>query len=231
MRIYYFQHVPFEKPAMIGDWAAARHAEIDGTLFYQEGFALPDPEDVDMLIVMGGPMNIYEEARYPWLKTEKRFIQKILGRGTPVLGICLGAQLLANCLGAKVRPGKFQEVGWFPVEFAAKKPGPFRVFPDRLDVLHWHGDTFDLPVGATLCASSRACRNQAFLFGRQAIGLQFHVEMAEENIHQVAAHSESVSGPFVQRADALFGRQNQIDRNRQLLFRFLDAWAGEWNKR
>jgi GMP synthase (glutamine-hydrolysing) len=133
---------------------------------------------------MGGPMNIYEYRNHPWLREEKRFIREAIESGRRVLGICLGAQLIADVLGAKIYQNDTFEIGWFPVRFAeAKKAAPvFANFPDQLTVLHWHGDTFDLPPGAAHLAESDACKNQAFAFGPKVAALQFHIEMDEPDV-------------------------------------------------
>ncbi|WP_100488950.1 type 1 glutamine amidotransferase [Sporolactobacillus pectinivorans] len=226
MHIHYFQHVPFEQPGMIRDWAKARHHQMDGTLFYEKGFRVPDIDRIDMLVIMGGPMNVYEEDKYPWLSEEKKLIKEALNLEIPILGICLGSQLLADRLGAKIFPGRQKEIGWFPVSFKADAHSPFRTFPDRLDVLHWHGDTFDLPDGAARMASTAACPNQAFIFENRVIGLQFHLEMAEDNIESVIRHSQSefVDGPYIQKPENITGRAEKINVNRILLFQFLDEW-------
>lgn len=227
MHIHYFQHVPFETPGMIAGWAESRGYVLTGTHFYKPDAALPEISQADRLIIMGGPMNIYEEARYPWLKKEKQFIKKALDRHIPILGICLGAQLLADSLGAKVYPGRDKEIGWFPITITADQEAPFRVLPEQLSVLHWHGDTFTLPEEAQRTASSKVTVNQAFVFRKNVIGLQFHLEVAEDNIHQLIRHSqdELVPGPYIQMEEELLGKQETIDENRCLLFQFLDAWS------
>lgn len=227
MQVHYFQHVPFETPGMIAGWAESRGHILTGTHFYVPDAALPEIGQIDRLIIMGGPMNIYEEARYPWLKEEKQFIKKALDRHIPILGICLGAQLLADSLGAKVYPGRDKEIGWFPVTISAEQETPFRVLPEQLDVLHWHGDTFSLPEGARRTASSKVTANQAFVFRKNVIGLQFHLEVADDNIRRLIRHSqdELVAGPFIQTEKELLGKQEIIDKNRRLLFQFLDAWS------
>ncbi|WP_332239005.1 type 1 glutamine amidotransferase [Sporolactobacillus sp. KGMB 08714] len=225
MHIHYFQHVPFESPGNIAVWAAERHYSFIGTHFF-ESHKLPDAENIDLLVIMGGPMNIYEEEKYPWLREEKKFIRDVLERGLPVLGICLGAQLLADCLDGKIYPGEEKEIGWFPVFFPENRKGPFRLFPGTLDVFHWHGDTFTLPEGAVRTASSAACRNQAFIYGDRAAGLQFHIEMNEETISRLIAQSqdEPEGGRFIQKKREMTGRPDKIERNKTLLFRFLDEF-------
>ncbi|MEN6406465.1 MAG: gamma-glutamyl-gamma-aminobutyrate hydrolase family protein [Thermoguttaceae bacterium] len=130
------------------------------------------------LIVLGGAMNVDQVEQYPFLANETRWIQQAMSAKLPVLGVCLGAQLLAKSLGAKVYPNSVKEIGWHPVEFTAAAAGdPLFAQQGERIVFQWHGDTFDLPIGATLLARSRTCKHQAFRFGRLAYGLQFHIEM------------------------------------------------------
>ncbi len=133
-------------------------------------------------------MNVYEEAEYPWLAAEKAFIAAAIGAGKPVLGICLGAQLIAAVLGGTVSKGPQPEIGWYPVELtpAGRELPLFAGFPDRFTALHWHGDTFSIPPGATHVASSAACANQAFAYdGGRVVGLQFHLEETRESLAQL----------------------------------------------
>ena len=134
------------------------------------------------MIVMGGPMNIYEEKKYPWLLREKCFIEDATKTGKVVIGICLGAQIIADVLGANVYAGEHKEIGWFPI-FRTKEAGEsivFRDFPSELEVFHWHGDSFDLPSGCIRLAESAACPNQAFIYDERVVGLQFHLEVTRQ---------------------------------------------------
>lgn len=175
-RIHYLMHVSFENPGYIEQWAKQRNFIQSYTRFYA-GDPIPDITGIDWLIVMGGPMGVYDSTEYPWLENEKTFIRQCINEDMPVIGICLGAQLIAAALNAAVYPHSSKEIGWFPVhQTDAEKAGIFSDLPDTFTVLHWHGDTFDLPVGATLLASSNICRNQAFQYGDKVLGLQFHFE-------------------------------------------------------
>jgi GMP synthase-like glutamine amidotransferase len=187
MHAHLFQHVPFEGLGSIGPWLEARRAHVTATRFFADG-ALPDADAVDLLVVMGGPMSINDEGLHPWLIAEKRFIAQAIRRGKAVLGVCLGAQLIAAALGARVYPNGEKEIGWFPVHgqraretFPAAVVPSFR-FPEESLVFHWHGETFDLPTGAVHLARSGACRNQAFQYGRRVIGMQFHLEMTPQAV-------------------------------------------------
>jgi len=179
MRAHILQHVPFEGSGRIGPRLRADGYDLARTSLYA-GEALPSVEEVDFLVVMGGPMSVNEEEAYPWLVEEKRFLRAYVESGRPVLGVCLGAQLIAAAAGAKVFSGPEKEIGWFPVEgVSSKVPGVFR-FPERVEVFHWHGETFELPPGAAHLARSAGCAHQAFQLGGSAIGLQFHVETTPE---------------------------------------------------
>ncbi|MFN2165238.1 MAG: type 1 glutamine amidotransferase, partial [Anaerolineae bacterium] len=162
MTVHYLQHVPFEGLGAIADWCFARKHDISVTRLFKE--AVPARFEGDLLVVLGGPMNIYEDERYPWLAAEKRFLDQAISAGARILGICLGAQLVADVLGGTVSRNPQREIGWFPVELqpeAGSVPG-FDRLPPRFTALHWHGDTFSIPPGAVRLAGSRACENQAF---------------------------------------------------------------------
>ena len=197
MRVHVFQHVSFEGLGALESAFRRRNFDVATTRFFAND-PLPTPADVDFLVAMGGPMSVNDEARLPWLAAEKEFIRRFLAAGKPALGICLGAQLFAAALGARVRPNPVKEIGWFPVEgLPTREPAAFR-FPAAFDAFHWHGETFALPPGAMHLARSRACENQAFQSGR-AIGLQFHLETTPESARALIenARAELVPGPFV----------------------------------
>lgn len=211
MRVHVFQHVPFEGLGSIGTWLHDRGATVSATQFFEETVTLPPIADIDLLIVMGGPMSVNDASLYPWLLGEKRFIAEAIGRGTAVLGVCLGAQLIAGALGARVRPNPEREIGWFPISSAAplekarEDTTPVFRFPNGLTVFHWHGETFDMPSGAVHLASSEACRNQAFQYGRRVIGLQFHLEVTPQAIHDLVegGREELIAGKSVQSAERI----------------------------
>lgn len=176
MRAHYLQHVPFEGLGSIGDWLRERRATVSATRFFEHA-TLPAVSDIDLLVAMGGPMSVNDEREFPWLIAEKRFIRQAIEAGKPVVGICLGAQLIANAMGARVYPAKEKEIGWFPVYRAkAAEDQACFAFPAETAAFHWHGETFDLPEGAGHLARSAACENQAFQLGQRVIGLQFHLE-------------------------------------------------------
>lgn len=199
MRANYLQHVPFEGPGSIEPWLAAAGYELTRTPLYATT-DLPAAKAVDFLVVMGGPMSVNDEDRFPWLAPEKRLIREVIESGKPVLGICLGAQLIANAMGASVYRNPVKEIGWFPIRAVAAGDGSVFSLPPSATVFHWHGETFDLPAGAVRLAESDGCRNQAFQLGRAAIGLQFHLETTPESARELIAHcrAELVPAPYIQ---------------------------------
>ena len=202
MKVHYFQHVPFEGLGCIGTWLAAHGIDAGSTRF-DEAARLPAVRDIDLLVVLGGPMSANDTERYPWLAAEKSFIRAAVDEGKRVLGICLGAQLIASALGARVYRNAAREIGWHPI---ASTPAPrgseaFQ-FPSALQVFHWHGETFDLPVGSVQLARSVACENQAFQVGARVMGLQFHLETTPASAQALVTHCPADLGPatYVQSA-------------------------------
>jgi len=211
MHIHWLQHVSFEGLGCIEPWLAAKGHTVTCTRFWT-GEILPATETVDGLIVMGGPMGVYDEALYPWMAAEKAFIKKIIAQNIPVLGICLGAQLIAEVLGAKVWKNNQREIGFFPVT------GDGKLFPLEFTAFHWHGDTFGIPAGAKHLASSAATENQAFIYKNNVLALQFHLETTEESLMSLCENcaGEITGGLFVQTIDEMrmqfpfLGRANAL---------------------
>jgi GMP synthase-like glutamine amidotransferase len=227
MKLHYFQHVAFEDLADIEDWARLHHHTITATQFYRNETP-PDMKTIDGLIILGGPMNIYEEETYPWLAIEKRSIREAIDSGKPVLGICLGSQLIADALGAKVLQNAHKEIGWLPIRFTetALRLALFTGFPESLTVFHWHGDTYFLPEGAVHLAASDACKNQAFLYGERVLGLQFHLESNREEIHRMIQHevADLTEGEYVQSADEILAEGKYFQETRNILNTLLDRF-------
>lgn len=200
-RLHVLEHVPFEGPGHIAPWAAARGFAMRSTRLHA-GDPLPAMDAFDWLIVMGGPMNIYEDDPYPWLAEERRFIKSAVSSGKKILGICLGAQLLADALGSTVFRGTVREIGWHPVVLTpqASVSPLFADFPASFPAFHWHGDTFPIPKGAVHIARSAGCPSQAFVYEDRAIGVQFHLESTEETVEALIRHCgmEITPGPYIQ---------------------------------
>jgi GMP synthase (glutamine-hydrolysing) len=205
MQIHYLQHVPFEGPGTIREWATDRGHDLTGTHLY-DSESLPDLDTFDWLIVMGGPMGVHDIDEYPWLAAEKELIRVAVDADKVVVGICLGAQLVAEALGGRVYEADTPEIGWFPVEATAEAATSplFADFGETYEVFHWHGDTFDLPEGATRMARTDACANQAFVYGDRVVGLQFHLESSMTTVDEIIDHSGDLPhGPFVQNVETM----------------------------
>lgn len=202
MKVHVLQHVPFEDVGGMANWFAARGAEVTYTRLHA-GAGLPERRDVDLIVALGGPMSVNDHDAHPWLPGEKSYIRRAIEDGTPVLGVCLGAQLIASALGCRVYPAVEKEIGWFPV-YATPAAAGF-LFPLTCDAFHWHGETFDLPDGAERLARSNTCENQAFQLGGNVIGLQFHLEMTREGVGAMVENCghELVAAPHIQSRDRI----------------------------
>ncbi len=226
MRLHCLQHVPFEGPGAVAAWAAARGYPLAVTRLYA-GDPLPQLDEFDRLVVMGGPMGVHDTAEFPWLPAEKALLARALEAGRSVVGVCLGAQLLADVLGARVYRAPQREIGWLPVTCtgAGAASGLFAGLGREFTPLHWHGDTFNLPAGAVQLARSAACAQQAFLYGEGALGLQFHLETTPEGVARLVEHcaDELTPGPFVQdRAELLGASAGRFRELHAGLFQLLD---------
>lgn len=182
MRIRSLQHVHFEDVgSLLTDIQSQGHSLT--TTHWYKGDRAPDLNEIDALIVMGGPMGIYDHDDFPWLIAEKEFISKAITAGKKVMGICLGAQLIASVLGAQVTRNAHREIGWLPlvIDEKAEQHPVAKILAECNTVFHWHGDTFAIPPQAQLLASSEACAHQAYVIGNQVYGFQFHLETSEQS--------------------------------------------------
>lgn len=239
MNIHCFQHVPFEGPGCIGDWARRNGHRLTATRFWLNE-PLPQLSGIDWLVIMGGPMNVGDQDRYPWLETEKKFLLDAVGSGKTVLGICLGAQLLARVLGSRVYANPQKEIGWFPVRFTSQalERDLFRDFPEEITVFHWHGDTFDLPPGAIPLAASAVCGNQGFLYAGRIIGLQFHVEVTAESVGEMVREGKDElekgyleKSRYVQAAPEILRENRQVAAVNDLMYRLLNRLSEKFREK
>jgi GMP synthase-like glutamine amidotransferase len=228
MRLHIIQHVAFEGPGAIAEWARERGHSISVTEQFGRG-KLPAVDDFDFLVIMGGPMSATDDAKFNWLAAEKQLIAEALREEKAILGVCLGAQLLAQVLGAQVYPNREKEIGWFPVRLtlAAERSRLFSGLPARMTVLHWHGETFDLPQGAVLLAESDLCRNQAFEVDDKVLGLQFHLEVQPQGLERLIENSagDLSRGPTVQTAEDMRASMGLAQTLRPALYAILDRLA------
>jgi GMP synthase (glutamine-hydrolysing) len=227
-RIHYFQHVPFEGLGSIGEWISMNGHSLTVTKLF-ENPDFPEISDIDWLIVMGGPMNVYDEEQFPWLKDEKRFIRQAIDAGKTVLGICLGSQLVSSALGAKVYKNRENEIGWFDIELTslAQSGNLFFDMGSRIKVFHWHGDTFDLPENAILLASSDCTKNQAYVYKNKVLALQFHLEPTLDSLMEMieGGRDEITTGEYVQNEKEVLRNKRLIEPGRKILFTLLTRLA------
>jgi GMP synthase-like glutamine amidotransferase len=252
LRIHVFQHEVFEGLGAILPWAESRgHAVTYTQWFLGEG--APESETYDWLIVMGGSMGVHDDGQFVWLSEEKQALLAAVKKGKPILGICLGAQLLAHVLGAWVGQNRDKEIGWHPVQALGPAQGAaheaahevaqravnelghqgakgnwlWDVFPESLTTFHWHGDTFELPPGSLHLAKSEGCQQQAFIFGEKAVGLQFHPEVTSETVEALMAGcaNDLTPGPYVQTLAQLKGKPEYFASNRIFLETLLAGLA------
>lgn len=204
MRILCLQHVPFEGPAAIAEWAQIRSHTLAYCRLYQSA-TLPSDDTFDMLVVMGGPMSVHDETKYPWLITEKELIRAAIQNKKTVIGICLGAQLIAEVLGGIVSKNPEKEIGWFPVESTTEARTVFPELPQEFTALHWHGEGFSLPEGAIRLASSKLCLEQGFVFEERVLALQCHLESTEASAKTMVEFlgNELTEGSFIQSAETI----------------------------
>jgi GMP synthase (glutamine-hydrolysing) len=224
-KVLILQHVACETPGTI--WSVLEHAGIAVQIVrsFEEQTVPEELGDCQGLIVMGGPMGVYEQDKYHFLREEIRLIEQALERKTPVLGVCLGSQLLASVLGSAVRPGKSKEIGWHAVTLtdAASKDPLWHGLSETFTGLHWHGDIFDVPNGAVSLASSDLTACQAYRYGDFAYGLLFHLEITESMIREwLSVFAEELEDAAISNLPILEGinqHQSALQEIGQTVFR------------
>ena len=227
-RIHCFLHVEFENLGCINDWIDQNNHILTYTRFYED-YLIPEPEDYDWLIIMGGPMGIYDEEQYHWLIDEKKAIKKAIDHNKVVLGICLGSQLIADALGERVYRNSEKEIGWFEIDLTdqAKTNHLFgNNTVEKMMVFHWHGDTYNLPVNSKHLAYSTCCINQAFLYKESVLGLQFHLEVTEQSIKKMIEHcgKELIVGRYIQSESEILEQTKFIEANNKKMFELLNKF-------
>lgn len=220
------QHVSYEGPGAIADWARERGLHLRVWRMDEHGRAPEVSENYPLIVVLGGPMNVNDDGLYPWLREEKRFLFRQLNRRARILGICLGAQIMAQLLGAEVGRMKEKEIGWFPVRWTPEAQAhPFlEGVGAETTVLHWHEQGFGLPPLAQRLARSEACPEQGFIWKNRVVGLQFHLEMGQEDVHNLAEFSGNdliTPSRFVQSKGNLLAATIPSS-SKELLYRLLD---------
>ncbi len=229
MHIHCLQHVSFENPGTILEWISNNNHTISYTYFFEKNPVLPTLDSFDALLILGGYMNVNEEEKFPWLKVEKTYIKEVIKKNKKIFGICLGSQLLANVLGAKVVQGQQKEIGFFPITFSseAKNNSIFNHFQNETTVFHWHSETFEIPEKAVRIASSNACENQGFMIENRIMAFQFHIEMDDKVIESLIENEpEEIAekGNYIQNANEIKSNFDNLNQNKNDFFKLLDTF-------
>jgi GMP synthase (glutamine-hydrolysing) len=223
------QHAAFEGPGEIAAWANLR-GHVTHIHHLYRGDEFPALDSFDLLVVMGGEMNIYQDRDYPWLKPERNLIRSALQQSKKVVGICLGSQLIADALGSRVHQNAEYEIGWFLITFTREGHHAFPELPLQATVLHWHGDTFELPSGATRLALSQGCLEQGFVIKKKCLGLQFHFEVDPALAKQMVEGSSDnwPKGMYVQTPQAILSDASiHYEQNQKILYGLLNWFCAD----
>ena len=225
MHIHFIQHMPFEHAASIADWAAEKNYTTTYTRVFEDA-TFPLIDAFDMLVIMGGVMGVYEEEEFAWMPAEKAFIKRSIEAKKKVFGVCLGAQFIAESLGAKVSPHTVKEIGWFEVE----KVAPHKLtqkLPQTFTTFHWHGDTFNLPDNAIHLFKTEGCEQQGFVHNDHVAGLQFHMEVKEDLLNGMTENerAELIKDKYVQTEEEVKSLMQQyINQQKKFMYEFLDGF-------
>lgn len=233
MRIHLLQHGTLNDHVTIEEWAEKTGHSISKTVLINNK-NLPRMNSFDWLIILGGIMDTHEEDKYPWLIEEKKFIKGAINQKKIVLGICFGAQLIAEALGAEIYKNKYKEIGWHKVNLTedGKKLQVFGSFPDRFPVFQWHDYIFDLPPKAVRTAENEASENQAFVYNERVIGVQFHLEFNEECIRTlIREYGDKITeGKYIQPKEKILAERRlirEIDALKNLLLKSIEKTFGD----
>ncbi len=227
LNINFILHVPFETPGCIEKWCKQNNHNTSFTRLYNNE-PLPSFESFDWIVIMGGPMGIYDDKDYSWLKLERSFIKEAINANKVVLGICLGSQFIADALGAKVYKNKVDEIGWFNIEKNQESNHPIiNNLPELFPVFHWHGDTFDLPEGALHLFSSEATINQAFIYNNKVLALQFHMEITPELLNGMMdnVNANLTEKEYIQTKKEILSQIEISELTNKFMFSILDKMA------
>lgn len=224
MRIHILQHLKHETAGVILEWAKENNHTVQHTHLFDTAHVLPNIKEFDVLIILGGTMGVYEESQYQWLLAEKQLIRQAIQADKFILGICLGSQLLAEALGSKVYQNPKKEIGFFPIYKTTEGQQDLflQTIPDVWQVFHWHGDTFELPKGATHLFYSKACEQQGFRKGK-LLGLQFHPEVNTSLLLAMIdfEREELVTDAYVQTESDLL-KNDITSQNKKYIYQLLD---------
>ena len=230
LKVHCFRHSPFEFLGHVFTWIQQKKCLLTTTDFFAD--ELPPPElDTDLLVILGGPMGANDEHRYSWLSHEKKAIEKALRQNTKVLGICLGAQLIASVMGATIRKNPQFEIGWHLVnrnnDVIKENKMSLEYFPEESLVFQWHGEAFDIPRGGSRIFSSSLFANQGFVYGDNVVGFQFHPEIDEKGIRELLAreYADVPPGPWVQSPSVINRGLVNIDLNKRSFLKMLTSWT------
>jgi GMP synthase-like glutamine amidotransferase len=234
VRIHCLQHLKNDTLGNIGTWIARKGHKLTKTMPFEDSH-FPDPDEFDLLLIMGGTMSVYQEEEYSWLKPEKKFVRKVLESGKPVLGSCFGGQMIADVLGGKVTRNQYKEIGWHKVRSVEGKDQkdvrnlrlPSCMYPEFTGFM-WHGDTFEIPIGAMKLFETEACPNQGFVYNGNVLGLQFHPEADRQwirNLIKTSGH-ELVPGKYIQSEKEIYNQENYFESSTNLAFSLMD-WFEE----
>jgi GMP synthase-like glutamine amidotransferase len=225
VKIHVIKNAPHEGEGYIATWAEQRGHQVVTTPLYDD-VPVPSADSFDWLVMMGGPMGVHESDTHPWLAREMKLVEEALAQRTIILGVCLGAQLIAHVLGARVYRNDYIERGWHTISRIpeAGNAHSFQGLPQSFTAFTWHTDAFELPRGAALCASSEACKNHAFEYDGRVVGLQFHLEVDPSSIADVIDRSGymSANGPYIQTRDDIFRHIDNANALHPLMDTLLD---------
>jgi len=225
MKIHCFQHAQFEDLGCINNWIDSNGHKVNYTRFF-ENDELPNTNDYDFLIIMGGPMSVNEEDKHTWLKAEKQAIKEAIDTNKIVLGICLGSQLIANVLGAEIYSNSDKEIGWFDISLTENTESNtiLNIKSNDVKVFHWHGETYTLPEKAIHIAYSECCKNQAFLYNNKVLGLQFHLEVNNKSIDAMIENcgADLSNGKYIQSENEIRNGFEYIETNNSIMYNILD---------